>query len=48
MSAYWCYIENPEKLSLIGTNARKTIITKYNINNMTDQYVRIYNSLVKK
>jgi len=43
----WC-IDNTEKLSLIGTNARETIITKYNIDNMMDQYVRIYNSLVTK
>ncbi len=41
-------IENKDKLSIIGNNARKSILSSYSIGNMTDKYIKVYNSCIKQ
>jgi glycosyltransferase involved in cell wall biosynthesis len=43
----WC-LENREKLTTLGANARETILTKHTIDTMTKQYIRMFNSLLKQ
>jgi glycosyltransferase involved in cell wall biosynthesis len=41
-------IDNKDRLALIGENARRSIISSYTIENMTDKYVEVYDSSINK
>jgi len=40
-------IENTEKSKMMGLNGRETLEKKYNLNNMKEKILQMYNGVIK-